>query len=272
MSDLAPILIVTAERDAWSETASRLAREGLASEVVDLAVAASDLASRAREGSRVIVVDLVPDLDGGLGAVSACRKAAPQAPIVAVAASPSVDLARTIRASGVFYLAIHPVAAAEMRSVVEDALRSIGRGKPTPTCCKTKKTVLIVDDDADYRTSTVALLEGEGYSVRCACSAKEGLECLEAERPDLIILDIMMEDVWAGYGLNQAVKFGDKRQAASGVPILMVSSIEQQPGEIFPTAGEAAMVTPDDYLTKPLDIPVFLEHVRQLLARPGRSE
>jgi CheY-like chemotaxis protein len=80
----------------------------------------------------------------------------------------------------------------------------------------------------------------------------------------------MMEDAFAGYGLNQAVKFGDKQGVAGNVPILMVSSIAQPPQEAFPAAAETAMITPDDYLTKPLDIPEFLEHVRRLLASRGR--
>jgi DNA-binding NtrC family response regulator len=270
MSEPARILLATGAGEPWDDMAMRLGAEGFVFEVLEPSVAPAGVAAAAKAGDSVVLVDLSPDLPRGMEIVAACRCHAPSAPVVAVAENPSVDLARSLRESGVFYLAIHPVTADEMRTVLEDALRSIGRKKPSTSTCKTRKRVLVVDDDADYCASVTALLEREGYAVHCASSAREGLARLETERPDLIVLDIMMEDAFAGYGLNQAVKFGDKQGRAGNVPILMVSSIAQTPQEAFPAAAETAMITPDDYLTKPLDIPEFLEHVRRLLVPRGR--
>jgi DNA-binding NtrC family response regulator len=268
MAERARILLVADPGGIWKDVVTSLSGEGFAFEVVDPSVAPEDVAAGA--GESVVLVDLSPDLSRGMEMVAACRRSAPSSPVVAVAENPSVDLAKSIRESGVFYLALHPVAADEMRTILGDALRSMGRNKPSSSTFKTRKRVLIVDDDADYCASVTALLEREGYTVHCAASAREGLAHLTTDRPDLIVLDIMMEDAFAGYGLNQAVKFGDKRAIAGHVPILMVSSIAQPPEAVFPTAAEAAMITPDDYLAKPLDIPMFLEHVRRLLALPGR--
>ena len=63
--------------------------------------------------------------------------------------------------------------------------------------------ILIIDDDEDYRTSIRTLLESHNYSVVEASSGKEGLEKLTQEKPDLIVLDIMMETIDQGYSLNQ---------------------------------------------------------------------
>ena len=273
MAEPARILLVARAGDGpWRELVAGLAAKGFVFEVVDApGLSTAEVAAKAQRCDGVVLVDLSPDPSRGMEIVAACRRSAPSTPLVAVADNPSVDLARSIRESGAFYLALHPVTPDEMKTVLEDALRSIGRHKPSGSTCKTRKRVLLVDDDSDYRASVVALLEGEGYSVHCAASAREGLERLEVDRPDLIVLDIMMEDAFAGYGLNQAVKFGDRRAVAGNVPILMVSSIEQPPEEAFPGAPEAALITPDDYLTKPLDIPVFLEHVRRLLSMPVRT-
>ena len=123
------------------------------------------------------------------------------------------------------------------------------------------KKILIVDDDADFRASVTEVLRHQGYEVVTAINGKEGLEKTLAERPDLIVLDIMMEHEWAGYEVNQAVKFGGD-EAAATIPIMMVSSIPTDPAARFCRATEAGMVTPDDYLTKPLDIPEFLARVR----------
>jgi CheY-like chemotaxis protein len=129
------------------------------------------------------------------------------------------------------------------------------------------KTVLVIDDDRDFRASVESLLESEGYRVRTARSGREGLERLKEERPDLIILDIMMESIVEGYAVNQAIKFQPEYEAFSGVPIIMVSSIQETPDERFARAGELDMVRPDRYLTKPLDIPLFLEVVGKVAIR-----
>jgi two-component system alkaline phosphatase synthesis response regulator PhoP len=122
-----------------------------------------------------------------------------------------------------------------------------------------------VDDDADFVTSVSALLESQGYAVAAARSAKEAIEKVRADPPDLMVLDIMMEYDSAGYEVNQAVKFGAGLECARHIPILMVSSIQIDPVTRFSTAGELDMITPDGYLTKPIDIAQFLETVKGLL-------
>lgn len=131
----------------------------------------------------------------------------------------------------------------------------------------TGKKVLLIDDDRDFRESVESLLESEGYEVLQASSGKEGLKRLREERPDVIILDIMMESIVEGYAVNQAIKFQPEYEAFTSVPIIMVSSIEQTPDERFSRAGELDMVRPDRYLTKPLDIPLFLEVVEKAARR-----
>jgi CheY-like chemotaxis protein len=125
------------------------------------------------------------------------------------------------------------------------------------------RNILIVDDDSDFRAAISAVLEGAGYRVTAAASGSEGLARARAERPDLIILDIMMEHEWAGYEVNQQLKFGSGDTSA--IPILMVSSVQTDPATLFSRSTEAGMITPDSYLTKPLDIPQFLARVRSLL-------
>jgi CheY-like chemotaxis protein len=130
----------------------------------------------------------------------------------------------------------------------------------------TSAKILIVDDDADFRASLIAVLEGEGYRVFAAASAREGLAKIASEPPDLIILDIIMEYDCAGYEVNQAIKFREEYALERSIPILMVSSIQLDPATLYSRAAEVEMITPDAYLTKPLDIPVLLKRVRDLLA------
>jgi CheY-like chemotaxis protein len=130
-----------------------------------------------------------------------------------------------------------------------------------------KKRVLIIDDDDDFRSSVTSLLESEGYEVSGADSGHEGLRRLRTVHPDLVVLDIMMENVTEGYAVNQAIKFQPSFAELASVPVLMVSSITETPDELFGRAGEVDMIRPDRYLTKPLDIPRFLEVVAQITSR-----
>ena len=126
--------------------------------------------------------------------------------------------------------------------------------------------ILIIDDDEDYRASTRALLEGDGYEVREACNGREGLALVREYRPNLIVLDVMMETLGEGYSVNQALKFVPEYRDLGPLPVLMVSSVEMDPAGLFGWIGDTSRITPDAYMTKPLDIPKFLARVRELLS------
>ena len=126
--------------------------------------------------------------------------------------------------------------------------------------------ILIIDDDEDYRASTRALLEGDGYEVREACNGREGLAAVPEYRPNLIVLDVMMESLGEGYSVNQALKFVPEYRDLGPIPVLMVSSVEMDPASLFGWIGDTSRITPDAYMTKPLDLPKFLARVRELLS------
>jgi CheY-like chemotaxis protein len=129
-----------------------------------------------------------------------------------------------------------------------------------------KKTVLVIDDDADFQVSVRSLLEAEGYAVVAGTSGREGLRRLLDVRPDVVLLDVMMESTTEGYGVSELIKHGEEYAAVRDVPILMVSSIQESPDERFPRSPDVDMIRPDRYITKPLDIPRFLE----ILAKAAR--
>jgi CheY-like chemotaxis protein len=127
------------------------------------------------------------------------------------------------------------------------------------------KVILIVDDDEDFATTVRTVLEREGYTVIVADSGAEGLRLLRKHRPDLMVLDIMMESTTEGYGVTEAIKYSDEYGDVQQTPIIMVSSIQESPDERFPRAPEVDMIRPDRYMTKPLDLERFLATVRKIL-------
>jgi CheY-like chemotaxis protein len=131
--------------------------------------------------------------------------------------------------------------------------------------------VLVIDDDVDFVASIRAILESKGHTVTHADCGKEGLRKLPEIKPDVILLDVMMEDQSAGYGVNQAIKYQGAYEAFRNIPIIMLSSIQESPDELYGRAGEVDMIRPDLYLTKPVD-PVRLIEVVERAAARARSD
>lgn len=134
-------------------------------------------------------------------------------------------------------------------------------------------TVLVVGESGTGKE--LAAMELHSASTRrerplvsLDCSA---LASVEKEAPDLVVLDVMMENDWAGYGVVQAMHAASP-EPARRVPIVMVSSVGLDPSSRFAGAGEAPMVTPDRYLVKPLDVNRFLRCVGELLGLPLGEE
>ncbi len=124
--------------------------------------------------------------------------------------------------------------------------------------------VLLIDDDEDFTTSIRTLLEAEGYQVETAGSGREGLRKLGEARPDVVLLDVMMESSTEGYAVSGAI-----RSAEAPVPVIMLSSVELGPAERFARSEELELIRPDAYLTKPVEVGRFLETLRSVLAARG---
>jgi CheY-like chemotaxis protein len=259
------IVLVAELTDAWARIVRALEVQGIECDVLAPSTPPEDVVACAARADGVVVVDLADDPSPGMAALSLCRRALPTVPIVVTAAQPSQELTRSIRRSGAFCLVGHPVEPTEMSAVIESAFEAIEARRGSAIAGRAARRILIVDDDADFRESTKALLEACGYDVATAPTGRAGLAALGSSPPDLIVVDVMMEYDGAGYEVTQAVKFGTGFESLRHIPIVMVSSIEVDPATRFRTAGEVQMITPNVYLTKPLDISRFLSEVRGLL-------
>jgi excisionase family DNA binding protein len=116
--------------------------------------------------------------------------------------------------------------------------------------------VLIVDDDAGLRSFVRASLELEGYSVREASSADEGLEALEEGPPDLILLDVMMPKV-DGWEMLRRVQ---ERHGVGSIPVLMFSGKVDEAA-----AAEAQSRGARGFIGKPFDPQQLIESAKQML-------
>jgi len=86
-----------------------------------------------------------------------------------------------------------------------------------------KKTILIIDDDPDFRYSLRMVLESRDYLVEEAPSAEDGVKRFKAVKPDLVIVDLMMEEIDSGTNFVKELK-----ALGTDVPIFMLSSMGDQ--------------------------------------------
>ncbi len=128
-----------------------------------------------------------------------------------------------------------------------------------------KAKILLIDGDPEYRASTRALLEEEGYAVIDAATGNDGLDLARQTPPDLIVMDVVVESLTTGYSVIQAVRSLPEFAAFSRIPILFASSVGQDPSRLFGWIGDPSPITPDAHLSKPLDEPEFLATVKRLL-------
>lgn len=125
--------------------------------------------------------------------------------------------------------------------------------------------ILIVDDDVDTLRLVGLMLERQGYQVVAATNGSQGLTKAFEERPDLILLDVMMPDM-DGYEVTRRLR---KNPATTAIPILMFTAKTRMDDKVMGFESGA-----DDYLTKPTHPTELQAHIRDLLARStsGRSK
>jgi len=125
--------------------------------------------------------------------------------------------------------------------------------------------ILIIDDDNDLTEATKVILESRNYEVISADNTKEGLLLLESENPDLLILDIMMENKAAGIIISRQLRKNPKFQK---LPILMLTGMREQTGFFFPGETKNDTYLPvNEFLEKPALPEVLLEKVENLLRK-----
>jgi twitching motility two-component system response regulator PilH len=121
--------------------------------------------------------------------------------------------------------------------------------------------VLVVDDDPDFVRVSSKVLRTAGYEVASAPNGEKALQAMRRDRPDLVLLDIMMSYVLDGLDVSREMA---QDPDLSGIRVIMVTSLTAvRDTGMFP--GDE-YVPVDEWLTKPVSPQVLLERVAQALA------
>ena len=120
--------------------------------------------------------------------------------------------------------------------------------------------ILVVDDDPDIVRTTSKVLHKGGYEVLTAANGAKALQLMRQNRPDLVLLDVMMSYVLDGLDVTREMA---EDPALADIPVIMVSAItaardiEMLPGE--------KLAPVDEWLSKPVSPKILLERVAQAL-------
>ena len=123
--------------------------------------------------------------------------------------------------------------------------------------------ILVVDDEAKSLNLIVALLKARGYEVSTASNGKEALRKVQAETPDLMIVDLMLPEI-DGWGIAKRLKTDARYQH---IPLIMLSAL------VAEDAPKEALEQGDCFMGKPFDADKLLATVREFLekAQPGST-
>jgi two-component system OmpR family response regulator len=135
--------------------------------------------------------------------------------------------------------------------------------RTVPPVTREAPLVLVVDDE-DHITELVAMgLRYNGFDVLREASGRGALEAIEQERPDLVVLDVMLPDL-DGFAVAKRLRLVEG--AASRLPIIFLTAKDTTQDKV-----DGLRLGGDDYVTKPFSIEELIERVRAVLRRSGAT-
>ena len=124
-----------------------------------------------------------------------------------------------------------------------------------------KKKVLLVDDDPDFVEAIKVIVENGGYAVRVAYDGAEGLEAVAEEKPDLIVLDVMMPVM---NGHEACAKLKADPQTAK-IPIILLTAVADRVTTSTYTHRDMLESQAEDYMPKPVEPAELLNLIKSWL-------
>src|SRR4030042_590820 len=128
---------------------------------------------------------------------------------------------------------------------------------------KGKAKILLIDDDADFVETTKLVLESKPYEIITASDGTQGIIKARKEKPDLIILDIIMP-VKNGFNAAEELKKDPELQK---IPVIMLTSFSQKMSETNLSRGQGLLLDTEDYIDKPVAPEELLKRVEKQLKR-----
>ena len=131
-----------------------------------------------------------------------------------------------------------------------------------------KKRVLIVDDDPDFASAIERIVVSEGYEVEISGDVGQGMKAIETSRPDLILLDVMMEKFDDGFNMCRDLKQDDRYR---DIPIIILTAVTEVTGLKFNPETDGDYLQAEALFQKPVSSDVLLRKIKELLGPESGS-
>ncbi len=125
------------------------------------------------------------------------------------------------------------------------------------------KKIMIIDDDIDLVEAMRITLETDNYEVIDAQEGQKGLEILKKEKPDLLILDVMMGTLDEGFHIAYQIRNDEE---IKDIPILMITAVGAQTGFKFDIQRDEDFLPVNEFIEKPVNPQVLLDTVKRNLS------
>ena len=129
--------------------------------------------------------------------------------------------------------------------------------------------ILIVDDDPDMRLAIASVLNSRSYEVIEACDGREALRKLKEEKPDLLLLDLLMPEM-DGFDVIKELRINQEKEYPD-IPVLVISSVREEASQRRYELELGRKLDIDDYIEKPIEPFILLGRVEKLLSKGGKD-
>jgi DNA-binding response OmpR family regulator len=253
------VLIVDPDSKAARQMTSILVEEGYDVEVI---ASISAMAERIRDVKfDCVIMDVdLPEMPG-YKAVSILKTIDPRVNVIVTATENTAELEAEVRKQDIFYYYIKSFDREELVEAVRGVFRKMGKLRQTRQVNEPHE-ILIIDDDPNFAVILKPVLESKGYKIITAGNKDEAIKVLRRRKPDLILLDIMMEKMTDGFDICYKLKHDPEMKK---IPVLAVSSITAETGLRFSPTTDGEYFEADDFLEKPVAPTILLARIDKLL-------
>jgi two-component system alkaline phosphatase synthesis response regulator PhoP len=127
-----------------------------------------------------------------------------------------------------------------------------------------QKKILIIDDDIDLVEAMRLTLENEDFIVIDAQDGQKGIEKINREKPDLVLLDVMMETQDEGFHIAYQIRSNEE---TADLPIIMLTAVSQETGFSFDKEKDEDFLPVNEFLEKPVNPDTLIELVKRNLGQ-----
>ncbi len=124
------------------------------------------------------------------------------------------------------------------------------------------KKILMVDDDQDFAQAVTDLVETQGYTLVYAINGESGFQKAKEDKPDLILLDVMMTHETEGFDISRKLH---EEETTKNIPVIVVTGIRKETGVPFKYEPDEVWLPVKAVIEKPIDPEKFLKVIEEQL-------